>query len=66
MINVDSDNYITEEEEEDSEDGNVDTPPFSLVLCASSDPVEEHCQIQKSISEEQEENTNTINEDNSN
>ena len=66
MINVDSDNYITEEEEEDSEDGNVDTPPFRPVSCASSDPVEEHCQIQKSISEEQEENTNTINEDNSN
>ena len=65
-INVDSDNYTTEEEEEDSdEDDNVDAPPFSPVSCASSDPVEEHCQVQEAISEENEENTDTISEDNS-
>lgn len=66
QIDTDSDNYITEGEEEISdEDGNVDAPPFSPISCASNDePVEE--QVQEAISEEHDENSNTLNEDNNN
>ena len=68
QIATDSDNYITEEEEQGANgEDSKDSPPFSPVSCASEDPVEQ--QIQQTISEQHtEENgsNNVQNEDNSN
>ena len=65
---IQSDNYITEEEEQGANgEDSIDSPPFSPVSCASEDPVEQ--QIQQTISKQHvEENgsSNIQNEDNSN
>ena len=68
QIDTDSDNYITEDEEQEANgEDSIDSPPFSPVSCASEDPLEQ--QIQQTISEQHvEENgsSNAHNEDNSN
>ena len=66
QIDIDSDNYITEDEEQEANgEDSIDSPPFSPVSCASEDPLEQ--QIQQTISEQRvEENgsSNAQNEDN--
>ena len=66
QIDIDSDNYITEDEEQEANgEDSIDSPLFSPVSCASEDPLEQ--QIQQTISEQHvEENgsSNAQNEDN--
>ena len=68
QIDTDSDNYITEDEEQEANgEDSIDSPPFSPVSCASEDPLEQ--QIQQTISEqhvEENSSSNAQNEDNNN
>lgn len=66
QIDTDSDNYITEEEEEAAnERDSIESPPFSPISCASDDePVEQQVISEEHV--EEHESSNAVDEDNAN